>query len=392
MKNRITVLQLIYGLGLEDYGGGAERFALALSSALDPNEFDVTIVGLWRLGTASEQVRVEALRARSQRVITLADWRSNAPERSFGHALRALLNFVHSEDADIVHSHSQFSDIMASVAGLIHRDLTIVRTPHDGYHREWRRRPVRRALLTDFLYPIVYDAEIAVSHGIQERLNRRLIARALDRKALYIPNAIDLSRFQGLTAEVDELQADLEVPPNAFLIGSVGRLAVEKGYDVLIEAAPQVCTHISGAYFVFVGDGDMREELRQLAAESTVADRLHFVGARADVERLFKCFDLFVSSSRWEGLSTVVLESMASRTPVVATAVGGTASLIQDDVNGLLVPPEDPEALARAIVRAATSSELRARLAEQAWDTAQHFSIERISAEHARLYRSLMRE
>jgi glycosyltransferase involved in cell wall biosynthesis len=185
----------------------------------------------------------------------------------------------------------------------------------------------------------------------------------------------------------------LGLPSDAFVVGSVGRLVPQKGYDTLLAAIPAVLAECPRARFVLVGAGAQREALVEQARALGVADALTLTGARPDVAELLRTFDLFVSPSRYEGLPTVVLEAIASGAPVVATRVSGNSELIEDGVSGLLVPPEDPPALAQAILRMANGAAPAAEMAARALERAQaSYSLDSVAARYADFYESLMGE
>ncbi len=387
---RVSVLQLVHGFGLESYGGGAERFAFALSGALDPLRVRVVVCGLWSWGTASEKAHMNALCSRGIHALSLASWEPQHEVANFARAIRALRSYLRHERFDIVHSHSQFGDIAALIQAAVNRELLIVRTPHDGNIVEWRRKPWRRLLLTEGLYPLCYDAEVGVSIGIVRRLDDRRLAHLLGRRAAHIPNAIDLMRFQVKPANIHVKRSQLGLPSDALVIGSVGRFAFEKGFDLLLAATKMVVADLPQTHLVLVGGGELAIDLARLAGDLGLAGHVHFMGPRSDVEEILPCFDLFVSSSRWEGLSTVIMESMAGGVPVIATAVGGAQEIICDSLNGWLVPPEDPRALAEAIVLAVRDRASWKQIAERALQTTQSFSIEIVARQHEELYASLL--
>jgi glycosyltransferase involved in cell wall biosynthesis len=390
MSDRIRLLHLIYGFDLGHYGGGAERFALALADRLDRSRFEVAVGGLWGLGTAGESRHIEALERAGIETAVFSDWVEANPALSFARSFHALGRFLKRQRTQIIHSHSQFGDVLALPYRAVLPGLKMVRTPHDGHAKEWRRRPLRRLLLSNLLYPLCYDAEIGVSQAIVRRLDNRALARALQRRALHIPNAIDLSRFQQVVGDAAAKRVALRLPVDAFVVGTVGRLEVEKGLDVLLQAFPSVLGHIPQAHLVLTGYGKLAGDLLCLARSLGISDRVHFLGVRSDVEEVLPTFDLFVSASRWEGLSTVIIESMTSGTPVVATAVGGTGELIRSEETGWLVPPEDPGALAEHIILAAQDPAKRHEVATRAKETVKRFSIEPVTLAHECLYTSLL--
>ena len=159
------------------------------------------------------------------------------------------------------------------------------------------------------------------------------------------------------------LRAELGVPEDAVLIGEIARLCDVKGQRELIEAVALVPgVHVALAGADLEQGGAYRAMLERLADERGVADRVHFLGFRADAAAVLDQLDVLVLPSWIEGLPVIVLEAMAHAKPVIATPVGGTAELVADGETGLLVPPRDPERLAEAIRSLAADPELGRRL------------------------------
>lgn len=149
---------------------------------------------------------------------------------------------------------------------------------------------------------------------------------------------------------------------DGFLVTTVGRLAPEKNFPMLIDAFARATAGDASARLVFVGDGSEREALEQRAVAAGVAERVHFLGWRKDVGALLPAFDLFVLSSFSEGLPMAMLEAMSAGVPIVTTAVGDIPEVITDGETGRLVAPQDMEALAGAIAAMHASRDLRARI------------------------------
>ncbi|MEM4204855.1 MAG: glycosyltransferase, partial [Candidatus Methanomethylicaceae archaeon] len=142
---------------------------------------------------------------------------------------------------------------------------------------------------------------------------------------------------------------------------------------------------------VLIGTGPLEKELRCLADTLGLTSSVHFAGARLDIEHLLPHFDLFVSSSLWEGLPTVILEAMAAKVPVIGTAVSGTSELIEHERTGLLVPPGDAEQLAKAILYILAHPEVVQDMVECAYKTARaRFSIEVVARQYEMFYEQLL--
>lgn len=175
-------------------------------------------------------------------------------------------------------------------------------------------------------------------------------------------------------------------PHDGFTIGSVGRLHTQKGYDVLIRALP----NLPDARAVLVGDGPDRSRLEALAAELGITGRVTFTGWREDAQNCLRSFDVFVLPSRFEAFPLTILEAMAVPLPVVATDVGSVAEAIEHDETGILVPPEDIQALTSALERLRGDPELRRRLAVAAHARVrEHFTAAEMAARYEALYDEL---
>jgi glycosyltransferase involved in cell wall biosynthesis len=174
-----------------------------------------------------------------------------------------------------------------------------------------------------------------------------------------IPTGIDLTPFQ-LDGDPAKVRAELGLPPDAYVFGTVGRLERPKGHVYLLRAFEQVVKTNARARLVLVGDGSLAKPLQEEAARLGLAERVAFAGSRRDVPYLLRAMDVFVFPSLWEGQGLALVEAMASGLPVVASRVGGVSEVITDGTCGQLVPPGSPEALADAML-AVMASPARAR-------------------------------
>ena len=197
-----------------------------------------------------------------------------------------------------------------------------------------------------------------------------------------IPNGVDLGRFTARPAD-PALRRALGVAPDALVVGYVGRLEHGKGPDVLLAAAERLALKLPAVTLLFVGDGPLRLPLAARATASGV--RAVFAGQRTDVPALLRVCDVIAVPSRQEAFGRILIEAMASRVPVVASAVGGIPEVCADHLTGLLVPPEDPDALATALATtlgdtAASAARVRAAAADVATRFDIHMHTERVHA------------
>jgi len=202
--------------------------------------------------------------------------------------------------------------------------------------------PLHNRHISRIKYSWNIDSVIAISGSIRSQLLECGIPASLLKT---IHEGIDLSLYPK-QPELDRLALTEPVT-----VGTVSSLSHEKGLRYLIEAASLI-PHVKGRVrFVIVGEGHFRIKLEELVRKKGLEECVQFLGFRTDIQALLKEFDLFVLPSLSEGLSSAIMEAMASSLPVIASKVGGIPELVQNGDNGLLVPPADPESLARAIIQ-----------------------------------------
>lgn len=389
----IRLLTVASGLTIVGPVGGIARFTIDLSSAFERAVVAPALIGLWDYHTPYEQVAMSRLEQAGIAAWIAAPWDEQSPYASCVHAVQALRRLDFGT-IDIIHSHGEFSDLAALWLRQRIGARFVVRTVHN--EREWAKRPLYGKVFPNLLYPWAFDAEFTVSKQAAHNLDQRPLARLLRRRGQVIPAAIRTERFEQVTldriARFDRTakRRQLGIVDDSFVIGTIGRLVPQKGYAVLIEAIPDVLAKHPHCSFLLIGEGALRQTLQNQAQQLGVAERVIFAGGRSDVEELYPIMDLFVSSSLWEGMPAVILESMASQTPVVATRVSGTTELVIDKETGLLAAPGNSEELARCICTMIEQPELRRSLAQRAKkEVVEQFSMARIAARYAAAYRTL---
>ena len=179
-------------------------------------------------------------------------------------------------------------------------------------------------------------------------------------KIIVIPNGINLTEVS--PEERLRIRNELNAH-DTHLVLSVGRLRYEKGHTFLIQAAGKVLEQCPDTMFVLAGDGTLRRELEAETQRCGVSERVLFLGTRSDAQLLMAAADVFVLPSRTEGMPNALLEAMGMGASVVASWLGGTEEIIEHNVHGLLVPPEDVDALSSAIIDLLIDENRRRRLA-----------------------------
>lgn len=265
-----------------------------------------------------------------------------------------LLHICRREKVSIWHGH----DYKSNLLGLVVRrfwPMRLVTTVHGWVHHT-PRTPLYYSI-DRFCLPR-YERVLAVSPDLYDECRA---AGVPANQCLLLENGIDCTEFcRRRTTE--EAKAAQGLAPGRLVLGAVGRLADEKGFDILIQAADQLLKDGFDLELLIIGEGDERQRLEALIASLGRADRIHLLGYRADVRELYEAMDVYALSSLREGLPNVVLEAMALEVPVAATRVAGLPRLIADGDNGLLVEPGDRAALTQTLARLLGDAQLRRRL------------------------------
>lgn len=297
------------------------------------------------------------------------------PHRSYWREWRELTEMLASVEPDLVHTHGYHADV---VAGLAARYAGVARicTVHGFTGGGWKNRlyeAVQSRLLRRF------DRVIAVSESVAESLRSDGVPAT---RIQVIRNAW---RPSSDLFPRDAARDELGLPSDAFVVGWVGRLSREKGPDVALRAAARI--EGDSTLLSIVGAGPEEKELRGLARRLGLRDRVRFHGLVPRASRLFSAFDALLLSSRTEGTPMVLFEAAHADVPVVAPAVGGIPEMVGPE-EARLVPPGDPEALARALEEVRRSPEEARRRARRARDRiAREFSVESWVEEYDRAYR-----
>ena len=225
--------------------------------------------------------------------------------------------------------------------------------------------------------------------AISENVRRVLVSDGIPlSKIALIRSGIDLRKFADL-AEDKDFRKSWNIPENAILAGTVAAFSGHKDYPNFIRAAALAAKQEPRLYFMAVGEVILFDRMKRMAAESGLGGGMIFAGQQSEVGGFLRAFDIFVLASRKEGLGTSVLDAMALGLPVAATRAGGIPEMISDQQDGLLVPPQDPEALSAAILTLARDPALRQELGERAKLKAARFDKELMIDSYIDLLRAL---
>lgn len=331
MPDRLRVLRVIARLNV----GGPAIHATLLHERLDPTRFESTLVAGSEAAGEASYLDLHGRSARS--LVTIPDLGRELSGVRDVSALRQVIAVIRRVRPHIVHTHTAKAGALGRVAAWLCRVPVIVHTYHGhvlhGYFSPGRTRVfagIERALAR------VSDALVTVSPKVRDEL----LAFGVGRVEQYhvVPLGFDLDRFTHADTKRGELRAELGVDAGALVVGIVARLVPIKHYELFLEAAALVRERRPDARFVIVGDGECRAALETLAARLNLGGHVHFLGWRADLDRIYADLDLVALTSKNEGSPVALIEAMAAGRAVVATEVGGVADVVADRETGRLVP------------------------------------------------------
>jgi glycosyltransferase involved in cell wall biosynthesis len=287
-----------------------------------------------------------------------------------------IARWLRRHGADLVHTHNRMALIYGAPAGWLAR-AAVVHTKHGNNPRGGTR------LMAGNLAARCVDAFVAVSPETAEFARKR--REIDDRRLLVISNGIVLARFHPDAAGRDRVRRELGIDADAWVIGTVGRIAAEKNHALLIKAmAPLLGPRTR---LIIAGDGPLLPAVTELTASLGVAGFVHLLGARRDVPDILNALDSFVMSSDTEGLPLVVLEAMATGLPVISTAVGGVPTVLEEGQTGFLVAKGDEQGLRDRAAQLRADPAATRVLGERARTAAvTRFSAERMQRDYLELY------
>jgi len=358
--------------------GGSERFLRNLLARLSPERYRVDVLQLAR--APAEDARVAQFEHAHVRLLHRPIAAIYAPAGIA--AYRCVRRRVSGGEYDIVQSQHQKSDLINACLPRVNGLRRISNRRDNGFLTSARVRAVLRRVNGRF------DRIVAPSRSILESLIKD--ERADRTRCHTIVNGVDTERFRpGAAPTRALLRARLGFTGDECLVGCVASFTPVKRHDDLLSAFARGVRRHAQLRLLLVGDGPLRERIAQRVQELGIAERVHLLGARTDVEDILPALDIFALASSTEGMSNALLEAQACGVPAVATSVGGNIEVIRAD-NGILVPPSAPGALAAALDDLAGDEQRRRDCGAAARRMVQRdFSLDAMVAAYESLYAEL---
>jgi len=360
----LSVLQVATGF---PSWGGTELHILNLSEQLRQRGYDVTIAcrpGRW----VEERATQMGLKTVPIRVMRQGDW------QDFG----KLRRYLRENKTDVIHVHWSLDMVVPGFAARMEDVPVRILSRHMPY-------PFKSPLGT-FLYSrVLFTRIVTVSNSVRETLLKCGVPAD---KVQVIHHGTDIEAFSRTTLERKAVRQDLGIPDECVAIGIVGRIAPEKGHEVLLDALGKLGDRYP-LRLVIVGSGPDEAAIREKIERLGLSEKVIFTGFRDDVNNVIAALDVVTVPSTWnEPCSAVIQQGMALSKPVIGTRTGGSPEMILDGETGLLVPPSDADALANAVGQMAGDAFLRRRLGAAGRERVEsHFSLQIMTDKIEALYR-----
>jgi len=385
MSAKIKLIHIITRL---DKGGSAENTFLTLKG-LDKSRYEVSLIA----GPVEDpsQDRRKQIEESGVSYIQVPQLRRNINFFFDFPALLKIRRLLKRDKPDIVHTHTSKAGLLGRLAARLAGIPSIIHTPHGhvffGYFGALK---TKMFVLLEKLASRITDKIIALTPREKADYLRYKVAE--EDKLVVIPSGIELHKCQYPPKEErSKLRRELGIPDRSAVVGTAGRLVPVKGPGFLLQAVGQVISEHPDTYLVFAGDGPLRKNLAKDAVDRGLAKKIIFTGWRDDMARVLSVFDVFCLPSLNEGMGRVLVEAMALGKPVVASDAGGIPDLIIPGKNGILVPPQDPEELARQIRFLIENREEREKLGRAGKEMASAYSDEVMVKKIAELYEKALK-
>jgi glycosyltransferase involved in cell wall biosynthesis len=293
-----------------------------------------------------------------------------------------LAAYLRRHRVNVVHTHNPHALIYGAPAAWL-AGAVVIHSKHgmnpDRQRRLWLRRVAAKLV----------DAYVAVTPSVAKKALEQGDCKSS--RLHVIPNGIDVVRFAPSQSERRKIRGELGIPGDAWVVGTVGRLAPDKDQALLVDAMAPLLSE--GRRLIIVGDGAERDALRAQVASLPGARYVHMLGERGDVESILAALDAFALTSRTEGLPLVLLEAMATGLPVLSTAVGGVPDLVEHGVTGFLSAAGDRAPLSSRLASLSTDGALSRRIGEAGrHEILQRYSVDRMARDYGILYESTLRD
>lgn len=363
--------------------GGAQQYVYDLSVELLRNTYDVAVIA------GGDGPLITMLKNKGIRVYPLKHLIRDISPLNELRTFLSLIRIIQKEKPDILHINSSKAGVIGSIAGRLCGVQKIIFTAHGWVFNEdrpsWQKKIFK---LFHFLTVALSHKTICVSDGMRAQMQWPFIQKKMHTVHHGRSNVELQSKDNARNALVMRGQNGVRLLEyrTDFWVGTIAELHPIKRIDRAIDSVSLLIKDFPNLRYVIIHDGQLRAKLEQQVRDLKIEEHVFFMGTLENAAQLLPAFDAFILPSKSEAFGYVLIEAGQAHLPVVTTNVGGIPDIITDDVNGLLVPPDDTPALTDALHRLLSDTILRARLADAHHEKSILFTVEKMVQETIEIY------
>lgn len=369
--NHIKILHIVQS------AGGVERYLQMLLDVIDKDKYkNIVICSSDYDKEYFEKHKIEYYEMNMKRSINISD---------FATAIK-VRKLIKKISPDVIYCHSSKGGAIGRLAN-IGLNYKCIYNPHGwAFNMNCSKMARNLYIIIEKILACFCDSIICISEAEEKSaLNNKISS---EEKLVMIKNGIDTKKYKPKNKISREA---LNIPKDAYVIGTVARLSKQKAPDIFIRMAEKVKEKIPNAFFIMVGDGEEREEIEAFIKNSNLKDSVIITGWIEDPFSYMKIFDVGVLVSRWEGFGLVLAEYMLAKIPIVATSVDAIPYIIDNERNGLLVKVDDISETTKAILRLHEDKDLCNHMVDNALkEVKEKYDVRRVAVEHEELIEKIL--
>lgn len=376
-KRKIKIMHIVQS------SGGVERYLLMLLKNINQTDFDNILVCsqdykkecFSNLVKHFEQINMQREISIKQDLISIWEIRK----------------VIKKYNPDVVYTHSSKAGAIGRIANIGKKNISFYNAHGWAFNMDCgpKKRKMYKyieKILALLCTRIITISEFEKKSAIEERI-------CSSKKIDVIFNGVDIDEYNHNKGNYNLTKAEIGIPEDSIIFGTVGRLTMQKAPDTFIKCAAQIRKKVPKAYFIFVGDGELREDVESLIKENGLMDRVIITGWVDEPMKYIKLFDQAFLLSRWEGFGLVLAEYMLAEKPIIATGVDAIPDLIINEINGLLVEPDNISEAVNASFKLLRNTQLKESLIENGKKIVRDkFDVTRVAKETEELIKQYIWE
>lgn len=358
--------------------GGVERYLYTLIKYIDKEKYSVVLV-------CSRDYNIKKFEKFTFN-IEVVDMNRNINAIKDIKNVFEIRKIIKKYNPDIVYTNSSKAGAIGRIANMGFRNLNVYNA--HGWSFNMNGNSLKKSVyaIIEKILAKQTDKIIVISDFEKQSALKEKICVADKMQVIY--NGIDLEEYEK-SLLID--RRELNIPSDSYVVGTVGRLSEQKAPDVFVKAAKLIKKHIPNAYFIMVGDGQQKDEIKRMIEEEKLENSFLITGWVNDPYKYINIFDVATLLSRWEGFGLVLAEYMLAKKPIVATNVDAIPDIIKNGENGFLVEKDDYNEVAEKIIMLHKNDELINYLVSNGERIVRDkYNVERVALQHQNLFEVLM--